>query len=110
MLGILFLTGAAFLGTCLVRRVLRGLLDHSEQVLWGTVAGWTMTTLGVYLIARWHGRLTHGLMAATTAVVWLVTAVLVVPKLRRLRKKIKREKFWRPQYLGLGVVLLVFAP
>src|SRR5690242_1882260 len=83
MLAVLFLLGAALFGICIVRRVMRELLDGVEQVLWGIVAGWTLTTVGVYLIARWRGELTHKLMIVAAIVVWIVSAILIALEARR---------------------------
>lgn len=118
MLAILFLAGAALAGTCLIRRVLRGLLDGAEHILWGTVVGWTLATLGVYALALAQGRLSYALMTWATAAVWLAALLLLLllsPSLRRPRVPGKLAaasvaRVLRPHYLGLAVVLLLFAP
>ncbi|PYS76252.1 MAG: hypothetical protein DMF66_15755 [Acidobacteria bacterium] len=114
MLAILFLVGAALFGACLVRRGLRCLLDGAETLMWGTVAGWSLATVFIYLLARWQGRLTHALMAWATAAVWLAAASLLPPKLRRLKHRLSQRArlhgLWRPHYAGLAFVLLLFAP
>src|SRR5215213_1491583 len=85
MLAILFLTGAALLGACLTRRVLRGTLEVWEQALWGTVAGWILAALAAYAAARASGRLTYATVAWATLFVWASAALLSAPWLARLR-------------------------
>src|SRR5438105_3974925 len=106
MLAILFLVGAALFGACLVRRVLRRLLDGAETLMWGTVAGWSLATVFAYLLARWQGRLTHALMAWATAAVWLAAASFLLPALRRFDQQFIRRAclsgLWRPHYAGLA--------
>jgi hypothetical protein len=110
MLALLFLAGAALTGACLTRRVLRGLLDGVELLLWGTVVGWMLSTLGVYALARVQGRLTYALMVWATLCVLLAAALLLLPSLTRLRRTIKLSHLRQPQHLGLALVFLLFAP
>jgi hypothetical protein len=108
MLAILFLAGSTLLGVCLVRRALRKLLDGIEQILWGTVVGWVVTTFGVYVVAHWQGQLSPRTVLWTTLAIWIITAILVVAGRDRL---FVRELLTRPDaYTGLIFVLLVLAP
>ncbi|HEX3557972.1 MAG TPA: hypothetical protein VHU19_02135 [Pyrinomonadaceae bacterium] len=78
MLATLFLVGAALFGACLVRRVLGRLLDGAETVMCGAVAGWALSTVFVYALARRQGQLTHTLMLWATAAAWLAAAVIIL--------------------------------
>ncbi len=126
MLAILFLTGGALLGVCLTRRVLRRALEVWEQALWGTVAGWMLTSLSAYAAARLYGRLTYATVAWVTLFVWAAGALLLfAPKLARLRGG-EGEAGARPtprpwsfaglrglvgrRHVGLVGILLVSAP
>src|SRR5215510_12846040 len=108
MLAILFLCGSAFLGVCLVRRALRDLLDGVELILWGTVFGWVVTTLTVYLIARWQGQLSARIVLWTTVVIWIVAAVIAV--LDRHYFIVRNLFAQSSNYIGLTIVLLILAP
>ncbi|MDT5261665.1 MAG: hypothetical protein QOC61_669, partial [Acidobacteriota bacterium] len=133
MLALLFLTGAALLGVCVTRRVLRRTLDAAELVCWGMVVGWMFATVFVYALARWQGRLTHALVAWATAFIWLAAALLLALVLLRLRRQgvsvwprrhardlFRRENLelfrrehlglFRRKHLGLASVLILFAP
>lgn len=109
MLSLLFLTGSALLGACLIRRLLGRILDLVEQFLWGTAGGWILTALSVYLFARWLGQLTPRLVLWATLVVWFVAALLVVTELRRANYSFHSPPGWQ-RYTGLTIVLLVLAP
>ncbi len=111
--GIVFLTGATFLGIGLVRRLapLRALLNHAEQVMWGLVTGWMLSTLGAYFVARMLGRLSFRPMLALTVAIWTVALLLLIEPLRRVRRGTFRLKtLWRVEYGGLALVLALFAP
>ena len=97
------------LGMCLVRRVVRELLDGAEQLMWGIVAGWTASIVGVYLIAKGRGELTTSLMIAATIVVWLINAILIALE---FAKPTRAQSIftWRRHYFGLALVLIVFTP
>jgi hypothetical protein len=107
-LGIIFLTGTALLGVCLTRRVMRGLLDVAEQVLWGTVVGWILATFCIYLWARWQGRLTHAQVVWIALAAWVIFAALLF-RYRRSRT-VRLKDFWRPHFHGLVILLSCFAP
>ena len=109
MLAVIFLIGCAVLGICLVRRVMRQLLDGAEQILWGIVVGWILTSVGVYLIARWRGELTSKLMIGATLSVWIVSAIMIVFE---VRKPSRASSFfvWQKKYVGLALVLIIFTP
>jgi hypothetical protein len=110
--GTIFLLGAAALGIGLVRRVavLRKLLNHAEQLMWGLVVGWMLSTLGAYFIARVLGRLSFRPMFIFAVVIWLAVALLWLQPLRRfVRQGFRGRKIWRAEYAGLLIVLLLFA-
>jgi hypothetical protein len=111
--GIIFLLGAALLGIGLIRCLppLRKLLNHAEQVMWGLVTGWMLSTLGAYLISRLLGRLSYKPVLVFEVVI-LVAVVLLwfKPLSRALRNGIRGRAAWRPEYGGLLIVLLLFAP
>lgn len=109
MLGILFLIGSALLGACVTRRALRGLLGGAELLMWGTAAGWMLSALFVYGLARWQGRLSFGLMAWATAGVWAAAAGLRLAGGEGLPRAGRAAACAR-ENLGLLVVLLLFAP
>lgn len=108
MLAILFLCGSTFLGVCLVRRVLRELLDGIEQILWGTVVGWVLATLGVYFVARWQGQLSSRTVLWTTLAIWIIAAILIVVGRDWLDLRTLLDR--RHAYTGLILVLLVLVP
>lgn len=110
MLAILFLSGSALLGVCLVRRTARGLLGGVEQILWGIVVGWIITAFGVYLLARWQGQLILRMVLWVTLITWLVAAVPLVMELRRQRWSLHSMLDRNRRYLGLAFVLLLLAP
>jgi hypothetical protein len=109
MLATLYLIGSALLGALLARRVLRGLLGGAEQLMWGTAAGWMLSTLFVYGLARWQGRLSYGLMAWATVLVWVVAAALWLAARPRLPRA-GRLAAGVEENLILILVLLLFAP
>ena len=109
MFALLFLLGAALFGLCIVRRVTRELLDGAEQVMWGVVAGWAATIVGVYLMARWRGELTSRLMIAATIAVWIVTTILIVFEVRR-PSRASSLFVWQKKYVGLVLILIILAP
>ena len=121
MLATLFLIGSAFLGACVARRALRGVLGACEQVLWGSVAGWMLGALAAYGLARWQGRLTWAVVAWATVLVWaaaLVSARWLAGAWRGRWKSFgPRRPTWfevrafvERGHLGLAAVLLFFAP
>jgi hypothetical protein len=109
MLALLFLSGAALSGALLARRMLRGLLGGVEQLMWGTAAGWMLSALFVYGLARWQGRLSFGLMAWPTVLVWLAAVALWLaggPRLPCARRLAAAAR----ENLGLLLVLLLTTP
>jgi hypothetical protein len=111
--GILFLLGATLLGIGLVRAIgpLRVLLNHAEQVMWGLVTGWMLSTLGAYLISRLLGRLSFRPILIFAILIWLVAVILWLNPLRRVALRgIQRQAIWRAEYGGLLIVLGLFAP
>lgn len=109
MLAIILLLASALLGICLVRRVMRDLLDGAEQIMWGLVVGWTLTIVGVYSIARWQGQLNYKLMTVATIAIWIISAALIALEIRA-PSGASSMLVWRRHYAGLGLVLVVFAP
>jgi hypothetical protein len=110
--GLTFLLGAALLGIGVVRRVgaLRKLLNHAEQVMWGLVTGWILSTLGAYVLSRLLGRLSFRPMFIFGVVIWLAVAMLwLQPLLRVLREGFRGKAIWRTEYVGLVIVLPLFA-
>lgn len=108
MLAILFLCGSTLLGVGLVRRVLRELLDGIEQILWGTVVGWVLATVGVYFVARWQGQISSRTVLWTTLAIGIVGGIVLVAGRGRLSVRALFER--RAAYTGLMLVLLVLAP
>ena len=108
MLAILFLCGSVLFGVGLVRRVLRNLLDGVEQVLWGTVCGWTLAAFGVYFAARWQGQLSARTVLWATVILWILAAILLVPD--RARFHLHAHLPASGAYTGLVILLLVLAP
>jgi hypothetical protein len=112
LIGIIFLLGAASLGIGVVRLIgpLRKLLNHAEQVMWGLVIGWMLSTLGAYLISRLLGSLSFEPMFILAVVIWLaVAAVWLQPLFRVVREGFRVQTIWRAEYVGLLIVLLLFA-
>ena len=112
MTGIVFLIGAALLGIGLIRRLtpLRALLNHAEQLMWGLVIGWILTTYAAYFLARALGNLTFGSLLGLTTVIWIVTLVLWLPSLKRLRGLNSLRYLWRSEYGWLLLTVTLFAP
>src|SRR5882724_13457937 len=111
--GIAFLSGAALFGVGLIRCLpgLRRLLNPAEQLVWGLVSGWVLTTSGAYCISRVQTRLSYGPMLAFTIVVWIFSLLLRFKPLQRIRREGPRlGTFWRPEYGGLALVLALFTP
>lgn len=114
MTGTLFLVVSALFGAGVVRRVapLRRVLDHAEQMMWGLVAGWMLTTLAAYFVARSLGRLSFAPMLCVACAVALAAAWLWLPTFRHVRRNglpLARH-LWRAQYACLALVLILFAP
>lgn len=106
--GILFLTGSALLGLAIIRCTsLRSILNHAEQVIWGIVSGWMLTTLFAYFMARLLGQLTFRSLLWLILAVWLAAALLLFARLRQLKPS---RSLWQAEYGGLALVLALFAP
>ena len=108
---IAFLIGAVLLGIGLVRRIapLRAQLNHAEQIMWGIVIGWILTTLGAYFVARALGALTFKSQAVFTLAIWLVALLLSVGLVKQLRRGFPKN-LWRAEYGWLLLTLTLFAP
>jgi hypothetical protein len=105
---IAFLIGSALLGIGVINRTvpLRSLLNHAEQLLWGLLTGWMLTTLGAYFIARLAGRLSFKPILIFTFVVWIGALLLCLGRVCRIwREGLRGRKFWRPEYAGFVLVL-----
>src|SRR5687767_3161267 len=111
-MAVAFLLGSAVLGVGIVNQtvILRRSLSHAEQILWGLVSGWIVTTLGAYLIARFAGRLSFGPLVAFTLVIWVVALLLLWRALRIPRPNLSIKNLWRGEYACLALVLFLFAP
>lgn len=111
MTALFFLVAAAAFGTGLIRRVFGGLLSHAEQLMWGTVVGWMLSTLAAYALARALGRMS---LAPTLALIVLICALallLWLPLLKRLRRgEVRARTLWRAEYAWLAVLFVIFAP
>ena len=108
MVAILFLCGSILLGVCLVRRAMPELLDGIEQILWGTVVGWVVTSFGAYFIARWQGQLSPRNVLWATLATWIVAAILFLVGRDRLVFRALLDR--SGAYTGLSLVLVVLAP
>jgi hypothetical protein len=111
--GTLFLIGATFFGIGLVRRLppLRDVLNHVEQIWWGVVIGWILSTLAAYLVARLTGHLSFGPLLLLTLVFWGIGLLLWIDSIQRVRRVgLRLSTKWRPEYVGLAAVLSLFTP
>jgi hypothetical protein len=112
----LFLIGSALLGIGLVRRLFGNLLGGAEQVLWGLVSGWMLTTCAAYLVARLAGQLSFTGMLTALVAAWMAAVFLWLPALRDLRGRRVRAVALLPppqlrlEYGGLLLTLGLFAP
>src|SRR4051812_43057457 len=111
MIALLFLAGSALLGCGLVRLVTGRLLNHAEQGLWGLAAGWAISTIIGYAAARAAGDINLKIIVTLTGLIWVGAFILWFGSLRRLRHfRPGWRSLWRPEYKGLLLVLLLFAP
>src|SRR6266576_5916059 len=110
MLAILFLVGSAWLGVCVVRRLLHDLVEGVEQIFWGIVVGWILTALAVYFAARWQGQLTWRLVLGATIIIWILSAGLSVIEWRRERLFLRTLWIDSHRYAGLLWLLVILAP
>ena len=109
--GIAFLLGAALLGTGLVHASisLRRFLSFAEQILWGLVIGWLLTTLAIYCVARIEGRLHYGPVLVLTVFEWILALSLWFKLLRHVNSKENNLRaLWRRDYVGIVVLFTVF--
>lgn len=109
MVVLLFLSGAALLGVCLVARLAGRFLDAFEKALWGLVAGWTAATLVAYGLARAAGALSTGTLYPLTAAMWLAAAALALLHVRKLKGRAARGR-WPSRYTGLAALGALFVP
>lgn len=115
----LFLIGSALLGIALARRLFGSLLGYAEQVFWGLVIGWMLTTCSAYLVARLAGRLSFAGVLCVMIAAWVAAVLLWLPALRAAREGRTRHGAWRLpvpspsrrfEYGGLLLTLGLFAP
>ncbi len=97
------------MGVVLVRRVLSKTLRLTEQIFWGTVVGWVLSTAAAYVAARAFGRLSLGIILTTIVSAWLLALILLRPDLKLFRQ-LQFKNRWRRAYAGLAIVELVLAP
>src|SRR5689334_8940747 len=95
LLTLLLLCGSALLGIGIVHRTLPQILNRIEQVLYGAVLGWSMSTLTIYLVARWQLRLTAISVAWVTTLSFVAALALLAPTFRHFNKL---HFAWRPQF------------
>ena len=110
MMGALFLVGGLLFGVALVRRAFGAHLNHAEQVLWGLVVGWTLTTAATYGLARLFGNLSVAVVLALLLASWLAAIVLWLPTIKILASLRSPPRLWRRDYTALLVLLGLFAP
>jgi hypothetical protein len=110
MMASLFLVGALLLGAALVRRAFGAHLNHAEQVLWGLVVGWTLTTVVTYGLARLFGGLSVAVVLAVLVATWLAAIVLWFPTIKNVGSLPSPLRLWRKEYAALLVLLGLFAP
>lgn len=108
LVAILFLLGAALLGTGVVQRLAGPALTRCETAFWGLPLGWMAVTGASYGLALVQGRLQPEPHVWLTAAVWGLVAVVWWPIVRRWRA-------WRPGRPGgdaaaVGLLMAFFTP
>ncbi len=109
VLALLFLSGSALLGIGIVHRCQRHNLTPLEQLLWGIVSGWSMSTAVVYLIARWQAKLNRGVVIWVTIFAFLTAIALLARSIRQLSHK-KQVFRWQPEFTCILVLCCLFTP
>lgn len=111
LIGIVFLAGAALLGTGIVRcaQPLRSLLNHLEQMMWGLVIGWIVSTLGAYGVARMAGGLSFRPLFFFAITLWIAAALLWLRSVRQL-SRFNLRTVWRTEYWVPTILLALFMP
>jgi hypothetical protein len=92
-----------------VRRALPLATTGAEQVLWGLVAGWSLSTAAAYAVARAAGRLSGDHMLTLACVMMALSASLLVADLKRLNVARARAAL-TAENAFLVLALAVFAP
>ena len=110
MMAAIFLLGAAFLGVALIRRAFAASITHAEQLLWGLVFGWTLTTALTYGLARLSGRLSFGIVLTVLIATWVAAMFLSLPGIKNLAGSRSLPRIWRREYGYLLALLGLFAP
>jgi hypothetical protein len=104
-----FLLGSAILGAFAIRRLFGSRLNQAEQILWGFVVGWTLSTAVVYLLSRIQGKLDKKTIIALTAVLGIACFILLARAVVQATTQNARLR-WSNDFNGLLLVLCLFAP
>jgi hypothetical protein len=110
MIAAIFLFGATLFGIALVRRAFGVWTNHAEQVLWGLIVGWTVTTAATYGLARLFGRLSFEVVLTILIATSLAAIILWLPAIRNVASSRSLPRFWRKEYAPLLILLCLFAP
>ena len=110
MTAAIFLLGATLFGVALVRRAFGVWINHAEQLLWGLVLGWTLTTAATYELARLFGQLSIGVVLGVLVATWLAAILLWLSIIRNVASSRLLPQFWRKDYTPLLALLCLFAP
>lgn len=110
MIAAIFLIGAMLFGIALVRRAFGVWTNHAEQVLWGLIVGWTVTTAATYGLARFFGRLSFEVVVTILIATSLAAIILWFPTIKNLVSSRSLPRLWRSDYAHLVVLLCFFAP
>lgn len=110
MIAALFLIGAMLFGVALVRRAFGVWTNHAEQILWGLVVGWILTTGATYWLARLFGRLSFDVVLVILIATWLVVIALWFPAIKNLGSSRWLPRLWRGEYAHLALLLSFFTP
>lgn len=107
MTGAIFLLGAALFGIGLVRRLFARKLSHGEQLLWGIVVGWSISTVAAYGLVRAAGGFSRNIPIIMCVLVWLAASFSCLAAYRMERTPLF---VWEKAYTPLLVVFAIFAP
>ena len=92
-----------------MRRFLGTRLNPAEQILWGIVVGWTLSTVVVYVLARTQGRLDRKTIIALTVAISISALILLVRTVYRAKRQ-QWSLRWPNNFNGLLLTLCLFAP
>jgi hypothetical protein len=110
MTAVLFLIGAMLFGVAVVRRAFAVWTNHAEQIFWGLVVGWILTTGATYWLARLYGRLSFEVVLTILIATWLAAIILWLPKIKNLASSRSLPRLWHKDYAHVVVLLSLFAP